>query len=135
MLQHKKEMLLPCFLITGLHLPPRKLGGTANAAEGTRYHLERTTVDMRLQLAPFQPFSLALVRAVHRELVAYRVVLIRNDIACVVVAAVLAGGRSLATVTLLVLLHPSASNVLTTAEGTRDENEVASPPHGIKVFL
>ena len=116
--QHQKEMLLPCFLIMCLHLPPRQLGVAANPAEGTRYHLEGTLVDMRFHPTPFQPFSFALVRAVHGELVAYRVVLIRDDIACVVVAAVLAGGWSLSTVTLLVLLHLAASNVLATAEGT-----------------
>ena len=90
---------------------------------------------MPLQLAPFQPLSLALVRAVHGELVAYRVVLIRDDIACVVVAAVLTGGRSLATVTLFVFHHLAVSNVLATAEGARDEDEVASPPQGIEVLM
>ena len=92
---------------------------------------------MRLQVAPFnfQSLCLALVGAVHGELVAYRVVLLCDDIACVVVAAVLAGGRSLATMILLVLLHRAASNVLTTAEGAWDKDEVAFPPYGIKVLL
>ena len=89
--------------------------GTADLAEGTHYHLEGTLVDM---LAPFQPLSLALVWAVHRELTTYRVVLLSDYIVCIVVAAVFTGQRSLATSTILVFSHGAVLNVLATAEGT-----------------
>ena len=55
-----------------------------------------------------------------RKLKAYWVVLLCDDIMCVVVATVLTCGRSLATVMLFVLLRFTSSNIFAAAKETLD---------------
>ena len=110
-------MLPHTSLFVGLHLFSRQLDSAASLTEGARYHLKRTLVNMYLQLAPLQPLSLALVWAVHGELETHWEVLLCDEIVCTVVATVLAGGWSLATVTFRMHLHHAALNLLTTVEG------------------
>ena len=66
----------------------------------------------------FISFYCALVWAVYRELKACWVVVLCDDIVCVVVATVLTCGRPFNTVMLHVLFHFSFPAIFTTAKGT-----------------
>ena len=61
--------------------------------------------------------------------------LLSDDIVCIVIATVLAGGWSLMTMALPMLLHRTTLHMFTTAEGAWDEDIVACPLLGIKVSL
>ena len=108
---------------------------TTNVFERTCYFLERTLVSVCLQLSSFQILHLTFIRAVHGILQADRVVGVDNVIAFVVEAAVLTRDGSLGTTIRLVLLHLTATYLLSAAKGTRDKNIVAFPPRGVEVFL